>query len=201
MIVSHRHKFVYVRTQKTASSSLILSLLPHLGKDDVCIPVNGRGKNWNPEWSKEFEHWPVEAAITKGFLDRVAMTEYTVWTVERNPWDKTVSHYLYHKNHDFMKPPIRSFRDYIDRGNYPSDFWRYCYKGNMVCDWVGRYENLSEVEQFLGKLMSRDFRIEHKEKVAEDRKPYQDYYDPHSLRRIGVAFAQERRAFGYDYGD
>ncbi|MBK1733879.1 hypothetical protein CKO15_01005 [Halorhodospira abdelmalekii] len=41
-IVSHRYQFVFVKTRKTAGSSLELALAKHLGPDDVITPVAER---------------------------------------------------------------------------------------------------------------------------------------------------------------
>lgn len=49
MILSHRHKFIFIRTAKTASSSLELALETLCGPDDICPPL-----------SKHFEQAPPE---------------------------------------------------------------------------------------------------------------------------------------------
>ena len=39
MIISHKHKFIFVKCGKVAGSSLEIALRPHLGEDDIATPV------------------------------------------------------------------------------------------------------------------------------------------------------------------
>ena len=42
MIVSHRHKFIFIRTAKTAGSSMELALERQCGPEDICPPIHKR---------------------------------------------------------------------------------------------------------------------------------------------------------------
>lgn len=44
MIVSHRHRFIFLKTKKTAGSSVEVALSPVLGPDDVVTPVGEGGE-------------------------------------------------------------------------------------------------------------------------------------------------------------
>lgn len=39
MILSHRHRFIFIKTAKTAGTSIELALEPICGEDDVCAPL------------------------------------------------------------------------------------------------------------------------------------------------------------------
>lgn len=39
MILSHRHRFIFVKTSKTAGTSIEIALEPVCGEDDVCAPL------------------------------------------------------------------------------------------------------------------------------------------------------------------
>ncbi len=39
MIISHKHKFIFVKTAKVADKMLELALREHLGEDDIPTPV------------------------------------------------------------------------------------------------------------------------------------------------------------------
>ena len=42
MIISHKHQFIFLKTQKTAGSSLEIGLSKYLGDDDVITPISWR---------------------------------------------------------------------------------------------------------------------------------------------------------------
>jgi hypothetical protein len=39
MIVSHRHRFIFIKTHKTAGSSMEMALAPLCGPDDIVTPM------------------------------------------------------------------------------------------------------------------------------------------------------------------
>ena len=40
MIVSHQHRFVFVKTRKTAGTSIEIALAQHCGPDDIITPID-----------------------------------------------------------------------------------------------------------------------------------------------------------------
>ena len=40
MIISHKHKFIFVKTRKTAGTSLEIGLSEHCGAQDVITPIS-----------------------------------------------------------------------------------------------------------------------------------------------------------------
>lgn len=40
MIISHKHKFIFVKTRKTAGTSVEIALSRHLGPDDIITPIS-----------------------------------------------------------------------------------------------------------------------------------------------------------------
>lgn len=132
MIVSHRHRFVFVRTRKVASSSLEICLSQLLTGGDFATPQTER--------DREAADKPFQARFFHGF-DRVGLpiwigghsplsqayrrfgpgiADYTVVTAERNPWDRAVSlFYWSQRKSDMRERPldeqVAAFRDYVRR--------------------------------------------------------------------------------------
>ena len=44
MIVSHKHKFIFLKTKKTAGTSIELALSPFCGDSDILAPLARRGE-------------------------------------------------------------------------------------------------------------------------------------------------------------
>ena len=49
MIISHRHKFIYLKPRKVAGTSVEVALAQHCGDDDIVTPVSA----FNPDWDEE----------------------------------------------------------------------------------------------------------------------------------------------------
>ncbi|MBT9288072.1 hypothetical protein [Prosthecodimorpha staleyi] len=123
MILSHRHRFVFVKTRKTAGTSIELALSAICGPDDVITPVSrpderlraGRGPQNHllPIWRRRWD-WPLHLLAGRTNREVPGLTRFwphmaagriraavgaslfdrlEIVTVERNPWDREVSNY------------------------------------------------------------------------------------------------------------
>ena len=69
MIVSHKHKFIFIKTKKVAGSSLELALSKFLGEDDVITPLAEeylrveRGYMTSRNYRKKFHEFDLVDAI------------------------------------------------------------------------------------------------------------------------------------------
>ncbi len=45
MIISHKHRFIFIKTRKTAGTSLEVALCKYLGKDDIITPISLEDEN------------------------------------------------------------------------------------------------------------------------------------------------------------
>lgn len=116
MLISHRHKFIFLKTEKTASSSLARLLRNILKESDELHPATpavkrrllaahgslenfsfyGQGGVVKRLWPARFGvHAHGTAADVRGFLGERLFSGYRVITSERNPWDRQVSLYFH----------------------------------------------------------------------------------------------------------
>jgi hypothetical protein len=170
MIVSHEHKFIFLKTKKTAGTSIELALSQMCGPSDVVTPLTdideaqraeGRGaQNWRlhgwwgsprPIWRRRwfkftaedygfYNHMPAEQA--KALLnDDKVWRSYFKFAFERNPWDRQVSFYHHRHRRQTEPPPFASFI-HSDRHARLNNFEIYSIDGELAVDFVGRFENL-----------------------------------------------------------
>lgn len=140
MIVSYKHKFIFIKTRKTAGSSVESYLFPHLGKDDVCTGSPGDGTpKINIQIRDGHKSWRFVKQHYKHEFER-----YFKFSIERNPWDKYVSMYDWYS---YLKPKKvkNGFDDFIrkidkmqvvDTKLYLDD------TGHLMVDKLIKYEDL-----------------------------------------------------------
>lgn len=159
-MISHSKKFIYVHIPKVAGTSIAGSskTATKLGeyafkqpKKEYSIsnlPFHPDDKNkFNPPSA----HMRVSDYVKYGHVTETEFETYFKFTFVRNPWARIVSEYKYrgHLNH-------YSFKEFIFK-HMPSPSWtdEYCHvipqydflyndKGNLLIDFVGRFENLQE---------------------------------------------------------
>jgi hypothetical protein len=171
MIISHAHKFIFVKTRKTAGTSIETFLSGRCAPGDVVTPVlppveghsarNFRGM-FNPltdlsEAGNDFVaakrvirrfvgmqryYNHMPAKIIRSRVPEKIWSSYFKFCVERNPWDKTLS-YFYMLN--ARSNGVMSFDDYIESGQFPVDLDKYTDRhGALMVDAVIKYEQMEE---------------------------------------------------------
>ncbi len=172
MIVSHRHRFVFMKTRKTAGTSVELALSPFCGPDDILTPI-GRDEPMRPagEGARNYvldrrclplavrarllfgaKPEAVGAVLTNHATARVALQvlgkhvwqDYFTFSIERNPWDRQASFYFWLYRNPKTRP---DFETYLTDPRYRArmnNFSIYGIDGTVAVDRVLRYENLSE---------------------------------------------------------
>lgn len=170
MIVSHEHRFIFIKTRKTAGSSIEQFLLPHLGPRDTIrsfIERNDRGRfNPLPELArhpdrsnarltlhqfanaeKYVAHMP--AWRVRNRVGRRVWEDYTTFCFERDPWDKLVSFYHWRTKDEAEPLP---FDQWVRTTPGLSGWDNYTIDDRVAVDVVGRYEHL---EQDLAAVLER----------------------------------------------
>lgn len=172
MIVSHEHRFIFIKTHKTAGTSIEIALSRYCGPDDILTPISEederrrrklgqaprhyRGELWRStprdlarmlrsrKWQLFYNHMPARAV--RRLVGEAIWNEYFTFCFERNPWDKVVSAYFWDCR-DELNPvgsPKTSFSDYLTsrRRLDVRDWPRYTIGGSVAVKRVGRYESL-----------------------------------------------------------
>ena len=228
MIVSHRHRFIFIKTVKTAGTSIEVFLAPHCGRDDVLTPIfppvapheaRNHAGYFNPlpellgprivpprrtlrdllRRRRFFNHMP--ARLVRARVPRAVWDGYLTFCVERNPWDKTLSHYhmLRHRADGTL-----TLDDYLRQGRLAHNLGRYTdAHGAVMVDRVVRYErlqeDLAEVFEHLGIPFDGSLGVRAKGHFRRDRRPYQDVFTPAQRDEVARLFASEIALHGYTF--
>ena len=106
MIVSHKHKFIFVQTHKESTQTCLKLIKPHLGPDDVMAgdASNEVNEDTKINVDKVFESTGKSAAfyqetygnhlpwfMIKEIIGDEIWDEYTKFTIERDPYDRLLS--------------------------------------------------------------------------------------------------------------
>lgn len=219
MLISHEHKFIYLKTRKTASTSVegVLELLctpkGHVPehkqaelKTDIGY-VAGRAGGQKPT---DFLQAHSTANEVRNKLGNGIFESYRkVYTV-RNPFDKVVSwfwHVMPEETNDRLSQDFDAtrvlFNDWLQmRPNLPIDLQYYKTKQGFFEAHVIRYENITEgIRQFADALRT-DIDLSTmpawKSQVrAHKERSFDDYYQPKTRDIVRKLFAHDFETFNY----
>ncbi len=229
MILSHKFKLIFIKTAKTAGTSIEVFLSRHCGPQDIVTPIvppveGHQPRNYegfiNPipeilerpgkffsavrhtltSCTKFYNHMP--AREVKQRVPAEVWNGYFKFCVERNPWDKVLSHYHMHAAREGCS---LSLDDYLARSRFPINYFRYMDRSGrrLIVDRVVHYENLlaelGEVFSQLNIPFDRTLGVAAKSDYRPDRRPYQEVFDDEQRRIVEKAFAREIDLHGYRF--
>ncbi|TAE78164.1 MAG: hypothetical protein EAZ84_02360 [Verrucomicrobia bacterium] len=83
MVISHKHRFIFIKTAKTAGTSIEAFLSPHCGPDDVFTPTFPIVEGHQPRnWQQSF--FPLNELLSFNYeVDRTNFVERRFFTPKR----------------------------------------------------------------------------------------------------------------------
>lgn len=233
MIISHKHKFIFIKTRKTAGTSIEIALSQFCAAEDVITTLNSededircalgfRGpQNYSipfkyrhlasytaRDWLKVFLNRKphphiqrhADARFAQALLGPEIWSRYYKFCFERNPFDRAISRYYWQTRAQQAKPDIN---EYIQSNEvYMLSNWsKYTINNQIVVDFVGRYEALSEglhtIAEKLG--LSAISLPTAKADIRQNRQHYSQVLTEGSKAHIEKLCANELRTFGYTW--
>lgn len=203
MIISHKHKFIFFKSKKTAGSSIQVTLAKHCGEDDIITgqyqdgvddETHTTGLNMDKFYTNH-PHPPLRE--TKQFLGEEIWNSYFKFGFVRNPYEIALSRYFW--NERGKNTSIENFREWTKEDLNITDK-SYIYIGDDELDFVGRYETLEEDYEYIcNKLNLPVIPLSNKKSGYRDKKHYSEYYDEDTKRRVTKFFETELTLYGYSF--
>lgn len=227
MIVSHRHRFIFLKTKKTAGTSLEVLLSQYCDDDDVVTKVfpveeNHKPRNWQgrsnlihdlyelpSRWHKSicrrwlsgekyFNHMPAD--LVRHRVGEEIWQSYFKFTVERHPLEKTRSHFLMLRARSGNRLTLE---EYFRRGRFCTNFPIYTdSEKNIVVDKILSFESLStDLKETLNNLSIDSPHLALPRAKTSYRKIAEHVpiqFNSTQLKKLSEAFAWEIDHFGYE---
>jgi hypothetical protein len=205
MIVSHKHKFIFIKTTKTAGTSVEIALSKFCGPDDIITPISPEDEEkrqalgfpgpqhylapFSDYQLSDYRRFLFRGKRKKQFYNHMPASEimqciepdiwnrYYKFCFERNPWDRFISSYYWRCKSGF-RPAVKEF---IAAGALPrlrrGGAGLYRVDDQVVVDDVYRFENLAEELQIICARLGISGQIELPRTKAKTRKDKRSYRD------------------------
>lgn len=225
MLINHKYKFIFLKTRKTAGTSIEIALSRFCEKKDTITEIVSENAQTKEKygylgernyylplghctkkdilkiplhgWPKFSEH--STASYVRDRIDRDIWNSYFKFSFERNPFDRFLSQY--HWNTRTNKRDIYEYADNAEP--YRLSNWEvYTIRDKLAVDFVGKYENLeSDLDEIRQRLSLPDPIVlpETKTGLRPKSQHYSDVLDEYLIDRISLVCAKEIRTFGYTF--
>ena len=160
MIISHSHQFIFYAIPKTASQALRLSLRPHLSGNDWEQCILNDIKSFPVKSLADIKHGHLSYREISPFLLQEMKDNYFSFCVVRDPVDRLLSFAHFHPKYkdQMAKHPMESLENILDDPQrmrhillWPQSEFVVDITGNLVVDYIGRYENIDEIPKHLSE--------------------------------------------------
>jgi len=217
MIICHQYRFIFLKTFKTAGTSIEIALSKHCGPEDTITPIVERE---DEETRRRLghrgpQHYTVvrdgvkvgdlgphtPARVAKQWFPREWKT-YFKFAVVRNPWEVCASAYAHAAAQ--QRHGGAGFSEWISSAAFAARHAKgagiYTIDGRVAVDHVCRYENLAhELEQVRLRIgLPEPLALPHA-KSGYRTGHYREVVGERDAQVIAKLYAAEIELFGYEY--
>lgn len=224
MIVSHKHRFIFLKTRKTAGTSIELALRPYLGPQDIITPLapedeafsDVEPQNYAVErpgpqprglWGRLRQARPKVIELSSHALakDVAEVVGPDVWNgyfkfaFERNPWDRTVSDCFFYKD---RKNSAIAFEEFVRRRAHRLDNRSvYSIDRQVIVDRLYKYETLADgFADACARIGIEPPSLPRAKSTQRyDRRHYSAHYTEETAATVERLFSAEIEHLGYSF--
>jgi hypothetical protein len=207
MIISKKHKFIFVAVPKTGTHSVRRALREHMGPDDLEqvklfvdkeLPI--------PELAR-IGHGHISLAQLHPFLNAEEFQSFFKFAFVRNPFDRFVSYcaFITRENGAFDRDPKAVMRYFLFQAPplrhilfQPQHSFVCAPSGELLSDKIGRVEEMQQsYDEICAKVGIPSARLE--KANSSKRTGYRQYYDQQLIDGVARLYGRDLQLFGYDY--
>ena len=178
-IVSFKHNFIFLKTTKTAGTSIEVDLSQIAGDDAIVTPIippesGHTPRNFDDPDGEQPYYNHMTAAVMRKTLGPQRFDSMFKFCVEREPVSKCISQYHMLRNsphHNADGAYNLSWAEFVREGRFPIDTRKFAIAGVKVVDQVLRYDELPfALENLMNDLGVSDFQLTARAKSDYSRK-------------------------------
>lgn len=203
-MISLENKFIFTHIGRTGGGSIENGLSEYGVKKPHKSPYFLNNSAIKFEASHHWTAVEEQLAVGKDFWNKCFK-----FTIVRNPWDRMLSQYT---GHVYKEVPGMTFEEYIyrsfkDRVTHddirfisPCMDWITDNTGNILVDYIGRFETLQEsFDDICSILQIPKSQLSHTNNGAVKIDTYRDYYSSEMIELVYSAFNSDIKQFGYKF--
>ena len=227
MIISHKHKFIFVKSEKTAGTSVEIALSKYCGPDDVISSLTPKDENIRRQLDYPgaqnfrlplsrytladtarclrsrkplhfFNH--ARALFIRNHVDANVWNSYYKFCFERNPWDKFVSYY-YWIHREEPRPSIEEFARSTEYHDFKARSWNlYTQNSKVIVDKVFCFDQLTQaLAEIQQKIGLKELPVlpMTKNSQRKDTRDYRDILSEDVRQKIAEMHRKEIELFGF----
>ncbi len=188
MFINHKHKFIFIHIPKNAGTSIRNS-----------FDIKGYDKQ---VVSKRYPH--STCSEIKEYCGEKVWNEYYKFAFIRNPFDRLVSFYHFHKSDQYKHKIGRerafnqSFKEWVMNTNDKNVTHSQCYYLNDEINFIGRYENLQiDFNKVCKATKITKYTLPHFNKSQHES--WQHYYDQELQDFVYKRYRLDFNRFNYPH--
>ncbi len=228
MIISHRHKFIFIKTNKTAGTSIEIALSRFCGDDDVITPISRADevirqslgyagpRNYlaprseygirdfanllrGKKKARYYNHMP--SREVKALVGDDVWKDYFKFCFERNPFDRVISLY-YWRNKTEPRPSMSAFLESgVPLLLQQRGYDLYTIDGRIVMDRVCMFEDMdAELERIRVLLgLTEPLQLPRaKSSSRKDKRGFRELLTERERNTVRTQFSREIALFGFE---
>lgn len=217
MLLSIKHKFLFVHIAKTGGTSVRTSLQKLRWSDPWYLPMFLCSRFSHLSGHRIGSKFPRHSKIiaAREMLPADFFNSLFKFSFVRNPWDLQVSSFHHIKRErpeflfghndfaSFMKfkfDPEREYQFHIDTSLQLQSDYLIDLHGNILVDFIGKYESLQEdFAQACRSIGIKERTLPHKREAKDRKKDYRSYYNDETAELVASHFSRDIQLLDYQF--